>query len=290
MDSTSVEKNLASERAQGAVYNVLPFRPVSLLDMLRHHAEVYIEVGRAIESTQAFLKKHSGAITGMPGDTRDFLVKQLTRIREHTTAISLDVSTELINLLVDKFNQEIPSWNEAHIEMENVFRTIKIELKKRVFYYFPPEEAVYLELPEGKTFTTLVRDNFSSVHADVRAASSCLGFGLYTASVFHSMRIVEKGLGALAVVFSVPFQFEQWQTVIEQIESKVKDLKNLPKGQQKSEDQQFYSEAAKEFSYFKDAWRNHVMHGRASYEKPEAERIHEHVRHFMNHLAKRLKE
>jgi hypothetical protein len=52
----------------------------------------------------------------------------------------------------------------------------------------------------------------------------------------------------------------------------------------------FYSEAAKEFVYFKEAWRNHAMHGRASYDENDARKVMTHVREFMTVLSKHLKE
>jgi hypothetical protein len=53
---------------------------------------------------------------------------------------------------------------------------------------------------------------------------------------------------------------------------------------------QFLSEAAKEFFYFKDGWRNYVAHGRAAYDEHQALGVLEHTRSFMNHLATRLSE
>jgi hypothetical protein len=91
--------------------------------------------------------------------------------------------------------------------------------------------------------------------------------------------------------FPTPIELENWNTIIEKIESTIRDReKQLPKGMQKSEEMQFYSEAAKEFRYFKDAWRNHVSHSREKYGDAEAYRVLIHVRDFMQHLATRLKE
>ncbi len=255
--------------------------------MLRVYADDYIGIGSVMERIQASARSTTEQINEA---SRTWVANQLELLKQRTLMVHLDVSSELIDILVPQLKARAMSGIEVNLELANLMRTINIELKKRLFLYMPPEEAAYYYIVPRLKVDVSVRDNFLSVHADVRDAYNCIAFGLYTAAVFHSMRIVEKGLKALADSISVPFTYEQWQTVIEQIESKIKDLKNLPKGQQKTEDQQFYSEAAKEFSYFKDAWRNHVMHGRATYDKPDAERILEHVRYFMKHLATRLKE
>jgi hypothetical protein len=56
----------------------------------------------------------------------------------------------------------------------------------------------------------------------------------------------------------------------------------------KSDWMKFYSEAAKEFYYFKDSWRNYVSHGGDPYDEHQALGTLEHVRGFMNHLAFRF--
>ena len=59
-----------------------------------------------------------------------------------------------------------------------------------------------------------------------------------------------------------------------------------PRGWRRS----FFPEAFADFRYFADAWRNYAMHGKTQYGETEAEKVFEHVRSFMRHLATRLKE
>ncbi len=42
--------------------------------------------------------------------------------------------------------------------------------------------------------------------------------------------------------------------------------------------------------HFKNAWRNYTAHSHLKYTEDEAEAIFRHVRDFMTHIAKRLKE
>jgi hypothetical protein len=64
----------------------------------------------------------------------------------------------------------------------------------------------------------------------------------------------------------------------------------LPKKGEKDRKLQFLSEAAKEFAYFKDGWRNFVSHGHEKYDDAKALSVLEHTRAFMNHLASQLSE
>jgi hypothetical protein len=40
----------------------------------------------------------------------------------------------------------------------------------------------------------------------------------------------------------------------------------IPKSTHRLDEQEFHSKSAAHFMFFKDAWRNHVMHGGRSYE------------------------
>jgi len=46
-----------------------------------------------------------------------------------------------------------------------------------------------------------------------------------------------------------------------------------------------YAQAATQFFYFKNAWRNHVAHARDIYDNEQAELIFNHVGDFMRFLA-----
>ena len=124
---------------------------------------------------------------------------------------------------------------------------------------------------------------------DIFSAVDCYALGHSTACVFHCMRILERGLSALAHDVELTFDVQQWNEIIEQIEARiVLARKKLPRGVDKNERMQFLSEAAKEFFYFKDGWRNYVSHNRGNYDENQALSTLEHVRSFMNHLATRL--
>ncbi|HVE20336.1 MAG TPA: hypothetical protein VNC39_00005, partial [Acidocella sp.] len=103
------------------------------------------------------------------------------------------------------------------------------------------------------------------------SATDCYAMGHNTASVFHCMRVLEHGLSSLASELGLSFDLQQWHNIIDQIESKiVEQRKKLPRGIERNEKLQFLSEAAKEFFYFKDGWRNYVSHNRGRYDDHQA--------------------
>ena len=78
----------------------------------------------------------------------------------------------------------------------------------------------------------------------------------------------------------VPYQRANWQNIIDQIAS---SLKTMPRGNERD----FYLEVNAQFGFLKDAYRNHSEHARDDhYDMPKALSILNHVRSFMQELAK----
>jgi len=78
---------------------------------------------------------------------------------------------------------------------------------------------------------------------------------------------------------------KNWQEVINRMGKRIKELESVQRSVVTPAALQFYSEAASNFRYFKNAWRNHVSHGRATYDEKEAETVWDHVKAFMRRLA-----
>src|SRR5206468_1241557 len=83
---------------------------------------------------------------------------------------------------------------------------------------------------------------------EIEESGSCYALGRFTACVFHLMRVLERGLLALAnnlnIAFTIPFEYQQWHTIIERIESEIHALQKLPSGKHKTDTLKLYSEAA----------------------------------------------
>jgi HEPN domain-containing protein len=141
---------------------------------------------------------------------------------------------------------------------------------------------------QNKPFGDQVTSAFPECNDDIKAAARCLALGESNASVFHSMRILELGLRALAREVELSDDSaSNWQNIIDQIESKIRILGKSKRFEGKDEKLRHLSAAAVQFRYFKDAWRNHVTHARSSYDENTAQSIFDHVRDFMQELSTR---
>lgn len=167
--------------------------------------------------------------------------------------------------------------------------TIRHEMKSRVMLAIAPEMQKYY----GATapFGPEVAATFGRAEYDITEAGNCLALSRATACVFHCMRVLEHALCALASQFNVPTDQPQWNEMIERTEAAIRQInKQKDKPENWKDDEQFYSEAASQFMHFKNAWRNYTAHIQFKYTEAEAEAIYRHVRDFMQHIAKRLKE
>jgi hypothetical protein len=140
---------------------------------------------------------------------------------------------------------------------------------------------------------------FPSARIDISDAGNCIAVDLNSAAVFHLMRAVEGALRAFAVHLGVskvsagrtknrwvPLEYAQWEQILNQLPDRIEaKINKLPSGPKKQAAQEFYYGTLKDFSGFKEAWRNHVSHARAHYSSESALAVLSHVERFMQTLA-----
>lgn len=224
------------------------------------------------------------------------LAESLERLQQQCQIFGLDAVVSLLSF--SRFEMKSPgsayfgklTHNDIEIRLSRIDFMFRDQAEKQVFFRLSSEESE--KFANDELFGPEVAEAFPSDESlyEIREAGSCFALGRYTASVFHLMRVLEKGLKALAddlqVAFSIPFEYENWQNIIEQIEAKIRELEKQAKGQKKTDALKTYSEIARQFRYFKDAWRNGVAHSREVYDEHGAASIFAHVKEFMQDISK----
>lgn len=165
---------------------------------------------------------------------------------------------------------------------------IEIELRARPCFAMRPEHAAFYS--DRALFGQDVEDCFPSASPEISEAGKCFALARYSAAVYHLMRCLEVGLNCLAANFKIPFENQNWQNILDQIEKAVNAMTPASHGPTWKADQHFYSEAATYFRLFKNAWRNYAMHLHERYDEERAQSIYDNVRSFMRHLATKLYE
>jgi len=188
----------------------------------------------------------------------------------------------------DKFTPELLAAELKHIQSDFVFLLMKMK-----FAYIPAPNDKYFE--QEQLFGEKTHEQFRDACNDIKDAGNCIAAELYTAAVFHLMRVAEFGLRHIADRVKVelkdkgnpiPIEYATWDKVIQGIQNKITETRKLSQGVEKNEELQFYSDAADQATFIKDLWRNDVSHTRKRYNDREAIGVFVRVKGFMKLLAK----
>jgi hypothetical protein len=272
-----------------------PSGVVSLLDMLKRYAFSFYEVVSRIEYMRHEAKalgSFGGAYTSptkVYEHSLDKLKLIFTDMRAECQTLDLISTTDLVTHIEKEVQRKGKDY--TYVDLSNHLDTLcfsfEKELIKNSCFRIAAEKDKYFE--KGDLFGLKVNTAFPSCVDEIRNAGNCYALEQDDACVFHCMRVLELALRVLAkelgVTFAGMLDLQNWQNIIENIESEIKKLEKLPKGKYKSETLKLFSQAAMQFRWFKEAWRNHVMHGRDVYDAGKAYSILGHVKELVQALA-----
>lgn len=208
------------------------------------------------------------------------------RLRDGLKQVKISADRSTLAKVSQKVDRLLNTWlkdDKAEVSVliamvANFVGEIQSEISEHIFFRIPVEEKPFYDEVQ---LSTAAMDAFPSAVTEVDNAGKCFALDQPTAAVMHLMRALEIPLAALASALDITLTNANWQTVINECEREIKALGSKV-------DKEFYSEAATNFLYFKNAWRNHAMHGRDTYDKRQAFDILQHVGGFMKHLSNRL--
>src|ERR1017187_2405718 len=217
------------------------------------------------------------------------LLECLPIMRKECDALALVSTSELVGRLESEVPRKRDNYtaNDMLNDLDTLNFSFAAGLKKRGALLIPDKKKEYFQ--NDDVVALRVNSAFPLCAAELKHASDCYALEQNEACVYYCMCALEVALHVLAnelgVTFSGTLDLQNWLNIIESIEAEIKKLTNLPSGRHKSETLKFMSGAAMQFRWFKDAWRNHVMHGRDIYDPGRAFSVFDHVREFMQALA-----
>jgi hypothetical protein len=257
------------------------YRLVSLWDiMIQFSAELFFWSGYALEtlSTDCLLKSGLGQVPWpavnllKPVDegTRAKAYQWLESIGSECAKVGLIVSTETAAEIRNALESErVPTYQWLSEHVKSLRDIIRKEMRSKAFFHITPEKLRFWTTNKNPyPLGEAAHRAFPSAELDAAEAGICLALARPTASVFHSMRVLEVGLSALGSVFGVSLAYTNWGPAIEEIESRVRGMHNDAAWKarpDRKEQQEFYTEE-------------------------RATLIFENIRAFMQQLAARLHE
>lgn len=207
--------------------------------------------------------------------------RRINRIREYLKTIN--VAT-------------VEARGDARMAMEiRILReALEDDLQELLAFYPTPNQQQFHG--QEKLFGDAVYEAFESARNDIMAAGNCYATDNFTACVFHSIRVAEHGMRALAINLKIkkvgkhPLPYAEWGQVIQALRTKIETIRRTTRGPKKGALLQFYSGATDQVDHINDIWRTNVAHARGLYNGPEALSALTRVREFMQLLAERLRE
>jgi hypothetical protein len=188
--------------------------------------------------------------------------------------------------------QSPAEWSELNTRARALRDAIDTEMKEHHFYQYPKEKG--RKLAAWKTDWAKSMAAFPEISRDVFSAIDCYALTHDTASVFHSMRIAEAGLRALAkerrikLAKNKPLEWGTWQEIIRALDEQIKVIGSKRAGAAKDAALEFYSGARADLNGFKDEYRNLVMHVRATYDEFQSLRALTNAHAFMERIAAKI--
>jgi hypothetical protein len=266
-----------------------PFQIVSLLDVIEFEAREFFGILNRLISVRKYLeeKEHPPLTDSQRVDMHG----HADRAELVCAKYDIDVSyyTDRLRQKIDdpeRFTFTIAS------AVNDVRHCINNELRNRKFMYMPEAEAKYYD--QNDLFGEDVDQAFPVAQLDIRSVGNCIACGLFTASVFHSMRVAEFGLRRIAAKLRVrikdhkgyvPVEYGTWDKVAKACKGKIDKIRQRPIGPKREAELELYSDAADHCLFMKDIWRNNVSHNRKPYNEPESLAVLERVKDFMKFLA-----
>jgi hypothetical protein len=206
-----------------------------------------------------------------------------------TAAIANEIIHELT--LIDTNQDMIPIDTERkHLRfctaVVRLQETVKVDAASAWFLSLGARGA-RLWRADDPIFGDEVEIAFPSAQCDIEEAAKCLAVERSTACVMHLMRATEVPLKALASSLGIGLK-NDWGSYIRDIDKEL--ASRLKASGRRSAEEAFYAEASEAFERVKRLWRNRTMHVDAVYTAERANDIFEATRHFMAHLATRIRE
>lgn len=259
---------------------VLSRQFVSLLDMVHKLS------GKEVAYAYGWLANAYGISTNEPitrplSEGGPIIKEALPAIEEMCRKLDLPVTLDYFPI-VTRALESAKTYVDIQSELGNLRERMHSELKAKLFLYVPSLEASHYNQREA--FGSKVASKFKSSSDDIEHAGDCLALGMYTASVFHLMRVMERGVQKLGKKLGVNLTSEKnWQNILDEIN---KQIKGMPqKTAREKATMAKFAEAASHLYNVKLAWRNPVMHPKASYDSESAAEVYRSARSFMAHLA-----
>jgi hypothetical protein len=189
----------------------------------------------------------------------------------------------------------MPTYEACHQEWRALRQHLEQDLKDRFVLYVGRASGAHLALMETDWAPTFV--GFPSVRPEVERALECFAYEQFTACVFHTMRVAEQGLRAVAKERQIvlpknrPIDDAEWGVLTTRLRGEGDKVTNWAPGKRgKKAAMAYYGSIYADIVYFKDRYRNIVSHSLSTFDEEDANRAVTRACDFMKTVSSRTDE
>ena len=206
---------------------------VSLFDMLKRYAFSFYEVISSIEKMrcEAGALARASTYSGpekVPDYKRTALIETLAIMRSECNKIDATASIDLVSHIESEVRLKVTDYFYADMvnHLDALSALFAGELRRKACFRIAEDKEKYFQ--KDDLFGLKVSKAFKSCVGEIQAAGNCFALEQWEASAFHSLRILECGLRSLAKRFEVDFTYTNWQTVLDQVGLKIREMNSDP--------------------------------------------------------------
>jgi hypothetical protein len=247
------------QAARPACLSKNPHRLVSLLDVMRMFAATdLLRISRDLGNNASLVfEPKSGP--GFRLAAVDKLAATILQCRELAVQNDLPMvalhASQLLNSIA--LNRELLNTSGAERMATMLCVTLENEISLRMFLAIPHESKAYFDSP--RCGWEQVIDRFPDAVSDIEEMSRCYALSRYTASVFHSVQVIEHGLVAVGEWLGIRDPQSGWTAVSNKLKT-ITSSKYSDRSPLERDHFNFIEQLHGTVEALKNAWRNKISH------------------------------
>jgi hypothetical protein len=226
-------------------------------------------------------------------DSKRNIIFSLTRTKEELRILGARFTLLKVNAFLSSLENDELTNEQAHNYCRSINDRLADELGLIGLFVVDQKRMGYLN-PHEPLFGRDFAEKFNTQGAfELEEAATCLALGRFTASVFHLMRLMEIGIGAVARCLQIPDPVKpserNWGKILDRVRYGID--KHWPTtADRMSGDGELFDGLYASLDAVKNPWRNSTMHVENKYTEDEAEHIFVAVKGFMKKISSRMDE
>lgn len=227
-------------------------------------------------------------------EDRKFLNGRLVSLAPHLDILGADVTSLCVKDAETEIYKKAATWGNAKDAFDAIRSTLKRELSLKTVLVLQSEELKFYA-PKTPLFGADFAAKFNTDGSfELEEAAKCYALGRPTAAVFHLMRILEIGIGAISACLEIPDPVKpaerNWAIILKKIKEEGIEKKWPTAASRMGGDGILFESLHASLDAVKNPWRNETMHVTGKYTDDEAKHIFVAVEGFMKKLSTRMDE